>query len=87
MRHEDRIRTYVINEFIPDVDAADVPADRDLLADSVIDSLGLLKLIAWIEDEFDITISDDDLDPDNFRSIAAVNGYVEAATGAEVARS
>lgn len=74
------IKQFVVEEFLPDVTTRELDAGHDLLTRGVIDSLGLLKLIAWIEDRFGVTIGDTDLDPDNFRSVAAVDSFVAAAT-------
>lgn len=85
MSNADTIKRYVIDEFLPDVSAADLDVDHDLLAGGVIDSLGLLKLIAWVEQHFDLTVQDDDLNPDNFRSVNAIDKFVEAAGAHSVA--
>lgn len=85
MSNADTIKRYVIDEFLPDVSAADLDIDHDLLAGGVIDSLGLLKLIAWVEQHFDLTVQDDDLNPDNFRSVNAIDKFVEAAGAHSVA--
>lgn len=79
MKNEDVIKQFVIEEFLPDVSAQELDPDHDLLAGGVIDSLGLLKLIAWIESEFDVTVDDAALDPDNFRTVAAIDAFVERA--------
>ena len=52
--------------------------DEDLIEAGVVDSLGLLKLTAFIEATFGIKINDDDLVPENFRSIASVQKLIEA---------
>ncbi|WP_436494534.1 acyl carrier protein [Actinokineospora sp. HUAS TT18] len=79
MSNVSTIKAFIIDEFLPDVAADALAVDYDLLANGVIDSLGLLKLIAWIEDRFGVPIGDDDLDPDNFRSVAAVDRFIDAA--------
>ena len=79
MSHTATIKQFVLTEFLPDVDASDLSDDHDLLADGVIDSLGLLKLIAWVDDTFQLAVDDTDLDPDNFRSVAAIDGFVRAS--------
>jgi acyl carrier protein len=79
MSHADAITEFIISEFLPDVAATDLDAGHDLLADGVVDSLGLLKLIAWVEDHFDLTVDDTALDPDNFRSVAAIDAFVARA--------
>ena len=80
MSHVDTIKQFVIDEFLPDVSVNELNADHDLLADGVIDSLGLLKLIAWLEDRFELSVDDSALDPDNFRTVAAIDAFVEQAT-------
>ena len=45
----------------------------------VVDSLGLLKVVAWLEDEFDIGVDDSELGPDSFRTVAAIKAYVDQA--------
>jgi acyl carrier protein len=78
MSHVQAIKDYVIEEFAPDVRADELDADLDLLKAGIIDSLGLLKLIAWIEDRFDVAVEDTALDPDNFRSVTAIETFVAA---------
>ena len=82
MNNTDTIKRFVIEEFLPDVTAAELDADADLLGSGVIDSLGLLKLIAWLEDHFELLVDDTALDPENFRSVAAIDTFVGSATRA-----
>lgn len=84
MTHIEKIERFVLEEFLPDVPAGELGPDHDLLADGVIDSLGLLKLIAWVEDEFALAVDDTALDPDNFRSIAAIDAFVTRAASSAV---
>ncbi|MFS8096829.1 AMP-binding protein [Lentzea alba] len=76
MDHTQEITKFVVEEFLPDVPAGDLAADYDLLAGGVIDSLGLLKVIAWLEDRFALAVDDIDLEPDLFRSVAAINTFI-----------
>ncbi|MEU3186174.1 phosphopantetheine-binding protein [Streptomyces sp. NPDC006923] len=85
MSHVGTIKQFVIEEFLPDVSAQELADDHDLLSDGVIDSLGVLKLIAWVEDRFGVAIGDADLDPNNFRSVAAIDAFVAGARRTEVA--
>jgi acyl carrier protein len=85
MSHSDAIKKFVLDEFLPDVSPDDLSVDHDLLADGAIDSLGMLMLIAWVEDHFDLSIDGTALDPNSFRSIAAIDGFVRDATRTKVA--
>ena len=76
----DAIRNYVIEEFLPGTESQEIPADMDLLNSGIIDSLGLLKMIAWIETTFEVTVGDEDLDPENFRSLESMDRFIAAAS-------
>ena len=48
---------------MPDVPVEELDADYDLLTGGVVDSLGLLTVVAWLETEFDIAVDDAELGP------------------------
>jgi acyl carrier protein len=79
MNHIQTIMKFLVDEFFPDVPTESLTADYDLLSGGVIDSLGLLKVIAWLEDRFGIVIDDIEIEPDNFRTIAAITAFVRSA--------
>lgn len=77
----DEIRAYLIAEFHPEGRAEEIAVDIDLMNSGIVDSLGLLKLIAWLEHQFSITVGDADLDPENFSSIQAITKFVISHQG------
>ncbi|HEY3144520.1 MAG TPA: acyl carrier protein [Acidimicrobiales bacterium] len=79
MSNVQTIKEFVIAEFAPDVSADEISTDLDLLQAGIIDSLGLLKLIAWLEDRFQLSVEDTALDPDNFRSVEAIESFIDNA--------
>ncbi|CRK58859.1 hypothetical protein [Alloactinosynnema sp. L-07] len=70
------IKRFVLAEFAPDVGADELADDFDLLDNGVVDSLGLLRLIAWVGLRYDIPVEEVDLTPDNFRSVDAIDDFV-----------
>lgn len=69
-----QIRAHVISHFHLGHRA---PGDEDSLLESgLIDSLGILELVEYLEDKFGIELQDDDLSPENFDSIAALTRFV-----------
>ena len=55
----------------------DVPSvDTDLVGTGLLDSLALVELLAELEETFGVSISTDDLELENFRSIASIAGFV-----------
>jgi acyl carrier protein len=61
----------------------DVPSfDADLFDSGVLDSLAFVELLVRLEQEFGVTTSVDDLEADNFRSIASIADFIESRVGA-----
>ncbi|MFN7035915.1 MAG: acyl carrier protein [Bellilinea sp.] len=50
--------------------------DDDLLAEGIIDSLGILQLVAFIEEKFKFTVPDEDVVIENFMSVNALSNYL-----------
>jgi acyl carrier protein len=48
----------------------------DLVGTGLLDSLALVELLAQLEETFGVSISTDDLELENFRSIASIAGFV-----------
>ena len=71
------LRSFIIEEFAIDLSADQLTDDLDLIETGIVDSLGVLKLIAYIEGEFDLTISPEELDPDNYRTIAMIEEIIK----------
>jgi acyl carrier protein len=64
----------------------DIPAiDTDLFESGVLDSLAFVELLVHLEREFGVTTSVDDLEVDNFRTIARIAGFVQSTAAAELA--
>jgi D-alanine--poly(phosphoribitol) ligase subunit 2 len=74
-----KIKVFIVEEFMPDVPAEELDSDFDLLTGGVVDSLGLLKVVAWLEEEFDVAVDESELGPESFRTVAAIKEYVDQA--------
>jgi acyl carrier protein len=62
-----------------------VGRDDDLLSGGLLDSIGALRLAAFVEEAFQFTMPPGDFVIENFRSVAALAGYVQRATAARPA--
>jgi len=54
--------------------------DTDLVGTGLLDSLALVELLAQLEETFGISVSTDDLEFENFRSIASIARFVVQRT-------
>ncbi len=66
---------YIKKEILRN-DRAKISDDQDLLSDGILDSLGILQLVAYISETFGIEIPDQDVVYENFHSITALDTYL-----------
>src|SRR5262247_4096865 len=60
-----------------------VPGEHDdLLEGGILDSVGVLTLVQLLEDRFSVTVSDEDLVPEHFRSLAALAAFLRLKASA-----
>ena len=77
MESERRIRDYVTTELLYDRDASALGNDDSLLGPGLLDSVGILRLVSWLEEEFGIRIPDEDVVPENVESVRRLADLVE----------
>jgi acyl carrier protein len=70
-----RIRHFIGTELMAHDDGASV-ADETKLLRGVTDSLGIMRLVVFLQEEFRLTFSEAEVDPDNFRTVANVERLV-----------
>ncbi|MEA5366501.1 acyl carrier protein [Amycolatopsis sp., V23-08] len=82
MSCSERIKHYVLDEFLPGVGPEELEADYDLRANGVIDSLGLLRVITWLEAEFEIPMDEVELVEQDFTTLTSITRFVERHSAA-----
>jgi acyl carrier protein len=68
---------FIVDQFAPDIEADQLDPDYDLLEGGIIDSLGLLTIVAWIEDRFGVAVDAGEIGEDDLRSVRAVCSLIE----------
>ena len=71
----DRIRDFVWAKF-PLARKRAIKEGEPLLDAGIMDSMGILELVGFLEQEFAIHVSDDELVPENFETIEQIVGFV-----------
>jgi len=56
----------------------EIKPNDDLLGEGIIDSLGILQLVAFIEEKFNVVIPDEDVVIEHFISVDALSFYLES---------
>lgn len=65
----------------------DLQPNEDIFALGFVNSLLAMQLVNFVEKEFGVTIEDQDLDLDNFRTLEAIDALVERKRTAAAAAS
>jgi acyl carrier protein len=82
---EKRVRRFVEDNFLFRDDRTDLSDSESLLDAGLIDSTGVLELVAFLELEFEIRMADAEIVPANLDSIKAIVGYIERKLAAPAA--
>lgn len=73
------VRKFILQKF-PLARRRNITDADNLLETGVIDSLGVLEIVTFLQEEFSIEAQDDDLTPENFQSITSVARFVGQRT-------
>jgi acyl carrier protein len=79
-QYEQPIMDYIAG-VVAESGGAPVTRDTPLLEAGVLDSINLVRLVQFLEEQFGIKIPDGDLGPDLFESPASLTAYVERHAG------
>ena len=76
MTTKDRVRQFIETNFYI-ADKAQLLDDTSLLDKGMVDSTGILEVVAWLESELGVTVDDTEILPENLDSIERIAAYAE----------
>ena len=84
---EETIRTYIAENMLFSDDGYPHSDSASFLEEGIVDSMGILELMMFVEENFHITVEDEEVVPDNFDSVSKMAAYIRgkspvAASGA-----
>ena len=74
---EQEIRQFITDNFLFGEPETQLSNDDSLLDQGIIDSMGVLELVTFLEDTYEIEIPDDELVPTNLDSINRMIQFVQ----------
>lgn len=72
-----KIKEFIIENFLFGTEEEPIEDDTSFLEQGIVDSTGILELVEWLENEFQISVADDELIPENLDSIHRIFDYLE----------
>jgi acyl carrier protein len=76
MEIKERIQRYLLDDLIRDKLDFELQDSSNLIEGGIIDSLGIMELLLFIERTFRIKITTDELIPENFETIEAISTLI-----------
>jgi acyl carrier protein len=74
--YRDQVQQFIVDNFLFG-DSSQLDTDTSFLNESIIDSTGILELIMFLEETFDIHIEDQELIPENLDSLNNIEQFVK----------
>lgn len=75
---KDKIREYVLEEFAKPKGVNAINDQDALTKNGIIDSMGIFRLVAFLEETFNIRVGDEEITHDNLESVDAIEKLVMA---------
>lgn len=71
-----KIKAYILSDLASDPNLS-ISEDDDLLGSGIIDSMGIMKLVAFIEHEADVKIPPGEMVIENFMNLNSIEQYLK----------
>lgn len=76
MHIESKIKEYIAANLLYSPESFPYPDDASLLKEGIVDSIGVMELVSFVQDTLGITVAPSDVTPDNFDSVARLAAFV-----------
>ncbi|MEM9328386.1 MAG: acyl carrier protein [Bacteroidota bacterium] len=81
MRGEETMREIIITEIKTSIardQEMDLTPEEDILTTGVLDSLGVMKLVSFIQEQFSIAIDPGEMVIENFINVLAMESFIKS---------
>ncbi len=78
------VERFIVDEIMLGDTQTKLETEASLLSRNILDSLALLRLISFLEEEYNITIEDGEVIPENFETLGQITAFIEQKRGATV---
>jgi acyl carrier protein len=72
----DKIRTFILTDLRADLNITHLADDEPLIESGIIDSLGILKILAFLEESLGLDLASDEVRMDTFRTVRTIRDMV-----------
>lgn len=73
---KEKVKDFIINNFLLGSDENNLSDSDSFLEKGIVDSTGILELVSFVQEAFDIKIEDAELVPDNLDSLNNLEAFI-----------
>ena len=73
---EEKIRTYIAENILFSNNGYPHSDEASFLEEGIVDSMGIMELVMFVDETFGINVEDEELVPDNFDSVSKLAAYI-----------
>lgn len=77
MSTEEQVREFITQNFLLASEATAIGSDASLLDAGIVDSMGVLELVQFLEETYSFEIADDEIVPGNLDSIDGIVAFID----------
>lgn len=74
---KETLKQYIEQELLSDRGAVTLDDDDNLLGSGLVDSVGMMSLVLFVEDTFELMVPPEDVTIEHFLSVNTISGYVQ----------
>ncbi len=76
MEIEETVKGFIVSQLMIGKRGDHLDTHYSLIENGVLDSLGIIRLIQFIEDRFFLSIEDEDIVPENFENMECISQFI-----------
>ena len=77
---KEKIRDFIFKNFLFEAADSNLKDDDSFLEQGIIDSTGMLELVAFLEESFGLRVEDEELVPENLDSVNRLADFITRKT-------
>lgn len=80
MSNKDIVKSYILENYLFSNDMSLLKDDDSFLQKGILDSTGMLEVIYFLEEQFNVKVADEEMIPENLDSIDRIDAYIARKT-------
>jgi len=76
-----QVKTFIVDNFLFGQGGDKITDDASLMDNGIVDSTGVLELVAFLEETWSIAVEDEELVPENLDTLGNITRFIQRKSG------